>query len=151
MSAKNRGHLKIVKPKAEPLAPIEHPVLRRKRVTPNGLAKYTKALLAALAPHMVPEAFQCLRKAMSEGDINAAVHTLKSFEVLKSPGMSIQQVNTNTAQSETVRSVKNFDSLMRDRAVEKRITFDVTPMVSEAADAINKLPPIEAKEEEAEE
>jgi hypothetical protein len=148
MPRKNPGHLKIAKPKGPELPKITHPVLNRKRVTSKGMEKYKKALLAALSTYLLPEAFTCLRQAMADGDIKAAEQILKSFEVLKSPGMTVNQNNNNVAQTEVVGGFRNFDTFIRDRAISKGMVLDVPAAIEGVEEEVANLPQLEEFEED---
>jgi hypothetical protein len=151
MPRKNPGHLKVVKKTGSALLEdIEHPVLNRKRVTVKGMVKYKAALLAALAPHLLPETLLSLRKQVADGDTKAADTILKAFDVLRSPGINVSQTNTNMAATEVVGGHRTYDAYMRDRAVEKRMVLDIEPAVEEATAALAGAPPSTEPEEAGE-
>lgn len=146
MATRPAAHLKK-KVKRPELAPIEHAVLKRKRVSPPKLKGYIEALQAAVAPYMLPEAFHALRINMASGDNKAAELVLKSFDIIHSSGVNVTQTNTNSASSELVGGHKTFDAYMRDRAVEKRVVVDVTPEKIEEANECSSSQQLHAGKE----
>jgi hypothetical protein len=101
-------------------------------VTFKRLPKYVESLLAAVAPVMLPETLDSLRKNIAIGDTRAAEILLKSFKILPVSGISVTQNNSNTAAAEAVGGHKTFDAYIRDRAVEKRMVVDIAAAVEEA-------------------
>lgn len=123
--AKKRSHLKTVKRGRIRLQPVTTPLLTKKKVTVSGMKRFVSQLLAAYAPHMVPEALETLRHAMNTGDIRAAETTLKTFEALKSgPGISVNQNNVNAATADNATH-RSFESIIRNSALSQNRVIDV--------------------------
>jgi hypothetical protein len=121
-----RRSLSLIKKKKNEIGEIDHPTLKRKRITAGKLQKYKEQILAVFAPHLIPEALQQLRVSISLGDTKAIEHTLKAYGILKTGGdINVNQVNQNATEV-VAGGYKTYDAFIRDRARDKRIV-DIPP------------------------
>jgi len=97
---------------SQEVVPLSDPSIRPRNVTPKRIVKYIEKVLALYGPVVIPEAMECLRKAMAMGDIRAAEKMLESYGILKTGGgVVINNNNANISQANTYS--RGFDAIIR--------------------------------------
>ncbi len=112
------------------LPKVDAPILHKKRVTPKGMPKYIDTLMAAFAPHLIPETLQALRIAISENNIRGVEMVLKAYGITQAgTGLTINNNNANINGAEAGAGHRSLDSFLRDRAVTRMNVIDMKPEV----------------------
>lgn len=106
------SEVKITKPMPMELSVID-PIFKRKRVSRRGLAAYAERCAAAYAPIAIPQAFECVLRAVVGGDQDAAFRLLETFGLGRvKAGIIINNIQAN--QNVGNLSPAGFDSTVRE-------------------------------------
>lgn len=111
----------IRRKKKSTIEPINTPSFRKKKVAAASFDRYVRAVKAEAAVVVFPEAIQCLREAMANGDTHAALSLMDRLGMGAPKGPPIQ-VNQNNNQlnasvdGDRQQRHRSYESIIRELA-----------------------------------